>query len=53
MGSDAFGFEDGYGTSAKLRGPEQVTVSNDGSRLFVSDTQNHRIRQVRELLYVP
>lgn len=38
------GFADGAGSSARLRHPRAVAVSGDGSRVYVADTGNFRIR---------
>jgi DNA-binding beta-propeller fold protein YncE len=40
------GFVDGAGPNARFRSPTGLALSADGSRLFVADTSNHRIRVI-------
>ena len=45
-GSGSGTFADGTGAGASFRNPISVAASTDGTRLFVSDLNNHRIRQI-------
>ena len=45
-GSGASGSADGVGGAAELYAPHGVTISPDGSALFVADNGNHKIRRV-------
>ena len=40
------GFQDGVGSAAQFYYPKGVSVSPDGTKLYVADSDNHRIRQV-------
>lgn len=44
-GGGGLGYADGVGTSAMFRKPSGVTIDADGN-LYVTDTNNHRIRKV-------
>src|SRR5580658_3295910 len=46
-GEGAAGFRDGSFTSAFFKKPLGLAVSSDGSRLFVADSGNNRIRVIR------
>lgn len=45
-GVRGFSGDGGSATEGALNFPEDVTVTPDGRRIFIADTQNHRIRQV-------
>ena len=38
--------QDGYGTSATFNRPSGIALSSDGSKAYVADTYNHRIRVI-------
>ncbi|KAI8904004.1 hypothetical protein EDD86DRAFT_213646 [Gorgonomyces haynaldii] len=46
-GSGASGFQDGTGTNAQFNSPQGIAVSPSGD-LYVSDTNNYRIRKVTQ-----
>lgn len=46
-GLSGFAGDGGPATDASLRQPNDVAVSEDGQRIYVADTFNHRIRLVR------
>ena len=41
------GFKDGMGTAALFNAPEGCLVSSDGEKIFVADTGNNLIREIR------
>ncbi len=45
-GNGVPGFADGVGTAARLNTPTGLALSLDGTRLFVADTGNRRIRAI-------
>jgi len=45
-GSTTAGFADGTGTAAQFNTPSGITISNDGTSLYVSDTLNNAVRKV-------
>ncbi len=45
-GSGTPGFDDAAGTSASFNSPRGVTVTSDGTSIFVADTGNHAIRKI-------
>jgi methionine-R-sulfoxide reductase len=44
FGSGAQGFDDGDATRATFHNPQGMALSDDGSTLYVADTDNHAIR---------
>ena len=50
-GSGAMGSADGVGGAAEFRCPWGVTVSPDGSALFVADSDNHKIRRPSTIIF--
>ena len=44
-GQAAYGFQDGWGTSAKFYKPQGIALDKNGA-LYVADWNNHRIRKV-------
>jgi DNA-binding beta-propeller fold protein YncE len=45
-GAGAAGFADGDGEQARFWEPGGVTVTQDGARAYVADTNNHALRVV-------
>src|SRR3990167_5386546 len=45
-GSGVAGFEDGAALSAKFNKPTGITIDSSGKNLFVTDTNNQRIRKI-------
>ncbi|HLD61744.1 MAG TPA: hypothetical protein VI998_02100 [Patescibacteria group bacterium] len=45
-GSGVVGFEDGAALSAKFNKPTGITIDSSGKNLFVTDTNNQRIRKI-------
>ena len=39
-------YTDGYGARATVNRPSGITLSSDGTKLYVADTYNHRIRMI-------
>jgi len=46
-GTGTFGSVDGPGTTAQFDGPQGVAVDGSGGNIYVADTSNSRIRQIR------
>lgn len=47
-GSNA-GYSDGNSTTALFQRPFGIAITSDGSKLYVADTSNHRIREINPL----
>ena len=45
-GSDRPGYRNGFGLEARFNAPQGMALSEDGSTLYVADTDNHAIRSV-------
>jgi len=45
-GSGRSGYRNGFGLEAQFNAPQGMTLSDDGSTLYVADTDNHVIRSV-------
>jgi sugar lactone lactonase YvrE len=45
-GAGTSGFNNGTGTSASFKSPNGITISSDGTTLYVADTNNNAIREI-------
>ena len=47
LAGTSFGSNDGTGTTAQFASPGGITLSNDGTTLYVTDNSNNRIRKIQ------